>query len=228
MSLYGIINSARSLSYYNKLQAAVANNLANASSAGYKADRVTARVLTGGTHPVPVDSLDLSQGNIRDTGRTLDVALQGEGFLVVKTPNGERLTRGGSLSLDANGFLADHNGNQVLGADGPMRLTGQKIEIQSDGTVAVDGKEVGRLRLETVKDPTQLHKEGAGLYLSDAPTQAADTASVQQGAVEDANVDPVMGTVDLIMIQRAYTANIDALKAMDGVMATVTSDVGRV
>jgi flagellar basal-body rod protein FlgF len=228
VSLHGIINSARSLSYYTKLQGAVANNLANASSSGYKADRVTARMLAGQTQPIAVDSLDLSQGNIRDTGRSLDLALEGQGFLVVKTPNGERLSRGGSLALDANGQLVDGHGNTVLGQDGPIKLNGKQVEIQPDGTIAVDGKEVGRLRLETVKDLSTLKKEGAGLFVSDKSSEVTDPITVRQGSLEDANVNPLMGTVDLINIQRSYAANIDALKAMDGVMATVTTDVGRV
>ncbi len=228
MNLHGIINSARSLSYYTKLQNAVANNLANAGSAGYKADRVTARMLAGQTQPIAVNTLDLAQGNIRDTGRSLDVALQGSGFLVVDTPNGERFTRGGSLALDASGQLVDQHGNAVLGTDGPLILHGKQIDIQPDGTVSVDGKAVGQLRLETLKDPGALKKEGAGLFVSDTPGEPGTGLSVQQGSLEDANVDPLMGTVDLINIQRAYTANIDALKAMDSVMATVTSDVGRV
>src|SRR5262249_27175531 len=230
MPLRGILNAAHGLSYYARLQEVTANNLANVSTDAFKVDRMSGRMLEGESYPVPVEHLDLAQGAFRETGRTLDVALDGPGFLVVRTPKCERLTRGGSLRLDPQGQLTDGDGNPILGEKGPIIPGIGTVEIQSDGTVLVDGAVLDHLRLETVADPSTLKKEGTGRYLipEGEKTVRADAVTVRQGSIEEPNSDAVLGMVDLVTIQRAYAANIDALKAMDGVLATVASEVGRV
>src|SRR5919197_692135 len=162
MPLRGIQNAAHGLSYYSRLQEVTANNLANASTDAFKVDRMTGRMLTGSAFPVPVEHLDLTQGSFRDTGRPLDVGLEGSGFLVVRTSAGERLSRGGSLRLDASGQLTDGDGNPVLGKRGPIVLGTGTVEIQGDGTVLVDGAMLDELRLETAADPSSMRKEGTG------------------------------------------------------------------
>jgi flagellar basal-body rod protein FlgF len=152
MTMPAILNSAHTLSYYTRLQEMTANNLANASTEGFKADRMTAHAGTDGV-PVPASSVDFSQGSLRDTGRPLDIGLTGNGFLVVQTPQGERLTRGGSLQLNGEGTITDRSGNPVLGDGGPIHAVGRDIEIAGDGTVSVDGTKTGKLRLADVANP---------------------------------------------------------------------------
>jgi flagellar basal body rod protein FlgG len=227
MTIPAIINTARTLSFYNLAQGVTANNLANSLSDGYKADHLTAHSSSGMPHPVPVQSLDLRQADLRDTSRALDVGLQGPGFTVIGTPQGERLSRGGSFEISPKGILIDRHGDPVLGVDGPINVTGNKVEIQPDGTLNVDGQRAGQLRLETVADPSKLTKVGNGQFVASAPLIAAPDVGVHQGAVEESNVSSVLGMVDLINIQRAYASSIDALKVMDGVLST-TTDIGRV
>ena len=107
MSLKAIVNAARTLVYYQRLQNVLANNLANAGSDGFKADRVFGQLLNDVSAPVTLPTVDLSQGSLRDTGRSLDFALEGPGFFVVQAANGERLIRGGPMQLDASGQLVD-------------------------------------------------------------------------------------------------------------------------
>jgi flagellar basal-body rod protein FlgG len=230
MPLQGILNTARTLSYYAHRQDVTANNLANAGTDAFKADRVLAHTLNGTTSPVPVQDTDMRQGTFRETGRSLDLALQGDGFFVVSTPQGERLTRGGSFRLDAAGQLANAQGDLVLGDGGPIVLQGGKVEVQGDGTIMVDGQGAGRLRVVTPEDPQQLLKEGFGRYAPRGEVHAVDedATQVRQGAVEEANIDPLLSMVDLVTIQRAYAANVDALKAMDSVLGAVTTEVGKV
>jgi flagellar basal body rod protein FlgG len=230
MPLQGILNTARSLAFYTRLQEVTANNLANVESDAFKADHLTARQLAGTQHPVPVAWRDLQQGAFRETARPLDLALDGPGFFVVGTEAGERLTRGGSLRLDGAGRLTDAHGAPVLGEQGPIVVTGAEVLVQSDGTLMVDGAVAGKLRLATVEDPGQLLKEGLGRYRSPGPLLpvADGVARVRQGAVEGPNVDALTAMVDLVTIQRAYAANIDALRAMDGVLGVVTGEVGKV
>jgi len=229
MPIRAIVNTARTLSYYLRLQEVTSNNLANANSDAFKADRMTARELPDSAEPVPVEVTDLSQGALRDTGRPFDVALNGSGFFVVRTPEGERLTRGGSLHLDATGRLADAHGNPLLGTQGPVVIDGSRMQVQPDGSVLSDDSLAGVLRIVDVDGPQSLLKQGAGLYLSRTPVRdvSQGATTVKQGAVEDANLNTITSMVDLITIQRAYSANLEALKAMDGVLSVITNQVGK-
>lgn len=230
MPLQGILNTARSLSYYMRKQEVTANNVANASSDAFKGDRIMARRVGNSTFPVPVQELDLQQGTFRETARPLDLSLAGKGFLVVDTPEGERLTRGGSFRLDSVGYLTDQQGNRVMGVDGPLLLQGGTVEVHGDGSVVVDGANAGRLRVVDAPDPSKLRKEGFGRFLLEGDPEEAnlDRTRVRQGAVEEANVDPLLAMVDLVTIQRAFTANMDALRAMDGVLGAISNEVGKV
>lgn len=229
MPLQGILNTARSLSYYTHKQEVTANNLANANSDAFKADRITAREVPGAGFPVPVQEIDLRQGTFRETSRPLDLALEGDGFFVVKTAQGERLTRGGSFRLDSVGRLTDAQGDPVLGRDGPILVQGGKVEVQGDGSVLVDDAVAGQLQVVTPETPGALMKEGFGRYIPTGAVRPAadDTTHVRQGSVEEANFDPLLSMVDLVSIQRAYAANIDALKTMDSVLGAVTNEVGK-
>jgi flagellar basal-body rod protein FlgG len=229
MPLQGILNTARTLSFYTRKQEVTANNLANASTDGFKADRVLAHAVPNSSSPVPVQDIDLQQGAVRSTSRPLDVALEGPGFFVLKTEHGDRLTRGGSLRLDAQGRLTDHMGDPLMAADGPIYVQGSDVEIHADGTVVVDGAKAGQLMIVNANEPGKLMKEGYGRYAAPDGVHPADEAKTQvrQGSVEDANLDSMLSMVDLVTIQRAFAANVDALKAMDSVLGSVTNEVGK-
>jgi flagellar basal-body rod protein FlgF len=232
MGLNAIRSTARTLSYYTQLQALTANNLSNSDTESFKADVMSARLIGDATFPVPVTQTDLTQGTLTQTGRPLDVALDGPGFLVLQTDQGERLTRAGSLALDGANRLADRHGNLVLGENGPIAipLRYASLEIHADGEVVVDGSRIDRLRLETVADPHTLTKEGSGRYLPAGATIPVDPSAtvLRQGSTEDSNQDTLKGVVDLVTIQRAYSANVDSLKALDSVLGTVVNEVGKV
>jgi flagellar basal-body rod protein FlgG len=230
MPLQGILNTARTLSFYTRKQEVTANNLANASSDAFKADRVLAHAAPGSSSPVPVQDIDLQQGAIRQTSRSLDVALDGPGFFVLDTEHGQRLTRGGSLRLDTQGRLTDSMGDPLMAADGPLYVQGSNVEIQADGSVLVDGAPAGKLLMVSPNDASRLMKEGHGHYAVTGGMHPVDEAKTQvrQGSVEDANLDSMLSMVDLVTIQRAFAANVDALKAMDSVLGAVTNEVGKV
>ena len=230
MPLKGILDTARSLTYYARRQEVTANNLANANSDAFKADRITARAIPGAEFPVPVQHTDLQQGTFRETARALDLALDGPGFFVVQTDRGERLTRGGSLRLDPAGRLTDSHGDLVMGTEGPILVQGHAVEVQGDGSIVVDGASAGRLRMVDPRDPSTLLKEGFGRYVAKGAWHPVEegVTRVRQGAVEEANLDPLLSMVDLVAIQRAYSANVDALKAMDGVLGSIVNEVGKV
>jgi flagellar basal-body rod protein FlgF len=221
---------------------ALANNLANANTAGFKAERVLQRAERAGeiapaatavATPITREHVetDFSQGPINKSGNPLDVALAGDGFLVVKTERGERLTRSGSLSIDSAGYLATADGNRIQGTSGDIRIPESPVVIAADGSVRAGEQRVGQLRLVTVDDPAQLVRESGTRFApgNQVPADAAPgSVRVVQGAIEGANLAPVEGLVALIETVRGFETYMRAAERLDQVTAKAISDVGRV
>ena len=150
----------------------VTHNLANANTPGYKAERLIfvrrpERDLMAEdsfSHD-PVVLVDHSPGTLQKSGNPLDVAVQGEGYFVIETKDGERYTRNGSFTLNQNGELVTMSGDAVMGEGGRITCSGKKIEISNAGTVSVDGSETGKLKIVDFKKKDALVKRGAGLYI---------------------------------------------------------------
>ncbi|MES2523226.1 MAG: flagellar hook basal-body protein [Gemmatimonadota bacterium] len=202
-------------------QEAISNNLANASTAGFKGEHVFARVLAGATAGdglVAESQTDLRPGALESTGRPLDLALEGPGFFVVETSAGDRLTRGGSFTLAADGTIIDAHGNALLGDGGRVRVPPGapmgRVAVDGAGNVRVDGRLLGRLRVERTPDDAVLERQGSGLFVPPATrVPDRDAAGVRQGALEASNVNILDGLVELVLIQRAYGAlhQVDAI-----------------
>jgi flagellar basal body rod protein FlgG len=215
--------------YWEQKQDAVAHNLANASTPGFKGERVFARLLEG-AGVEPQGATDLRQGAMRGTSRPLDLALDGEGFMVVDTPAGERLLRGGSFQLDVSRTVVDPDGNPLLGDSGPIMLPEGEFEVTPRGEIRVDGSTVATLRIESLGDNATLRREGGLLFRVDGKTSPVEEGDVKirQGHLEESNVDPVGAMVDMIEIQRAYSALQRSVLVMDGVMDRISNDLGKV
>lgn len=216
--------------YWLLRQQVTANNLANMSSDGFKAERVFARLLNDGT-PVAETGHDFRPGAQRSTGAPLDIALDGPGFLVVDTPNGERLTRGGSFHLDERGRLVDASGNALLGDNGPITPPRGAITIDTSGNVAVAGQQIAQLRTVAVPDSAPLqheiqHEGGTFFVPTAACKPMARTSTVRQGVLEESNVNVLGSMVDLIAISRAYAALENADSMLDHIDGLV-KDLGR-
>jgi flagellar basal-body rod protein FlgG len=227
---------------------AVAQNLANANTAGYKAERVLFRVrpldetAAGAGDPILAETAaqvaevatvrDFSQGPVRASGNPLDVAITGEGFFVVATPRGERYTRQGNFTLDRDGALVTAGGDRVQGEGGDIRLGTGTPAIGDDGTVSVDGAPVGRLKLVGFGEDPALVAEGSSLF-APAPGAAAvplDPAAVRLApeALEGANVDAVAGMIELVDVTRGFETYMRAIESLDGLMARAIDEVGRI
>ncbi len=220
---------ARALRYWETRQAVLANNLANVETPGYKASRVFARLLDDATM-VADGGTDFSAGSLTATERPLDIALVGDGFLVVETPAGRRWTRGGSFSLDESGMLVNNAGHPVLGDQGKIVLPAGQVDISAEGMLSVDGQAVGRLLIERPFEWASLEREGASLWVpaGDREMVPEDAIQVHQGHLEDSNVDPVSALVEMIEIQRAYSAVQRSIQSSDDVMGTITNQIGRI
>ncbi|GLC25387.1 flagellar hook-basal body protein [Roseisolibacter agri] len=228
----GLTSAAASLRYWERRSEITANNLANASTDGFKAERVFARLLgaAGEELPVAQAATDMRGGTVRTTQNPLDVALQGDGFLVVDTPAGERFTRGGSLRLDAQHRLVDAGSRPVLGEKGPIVVpAGAQVVIGDDGTVSAGGRPIDRMRVERAGAGATLAHEGGTLFVPDAGRTSVAPAErrVQQGAIEESNVNPVSAMVDMIAVQRAYASVQKAVTTLDSVREKATSELGR-
>ena len=212
-------------------QATTSNNLANATTTGFRAqiDQFRAVPVQGAILPTRafvVDSTtgsDFRAGAIQQTGRELDVAVQGDGWITVQAADGsETYTRNGSLKLDENGVLQTHDGLNVMGDGGPLSIPpGRNIAIAKDGTISLvpDGSaatgltSVGKLKL--VNPPTaDLVRGDDGLFrLQDG--QAADTdpnVKLVSGALESSNVNVVDEMVNMISLARQFDMQMKLLQ----------------
>ena len=225
----GIAAAASALRYYERRQEIVANNLANATTDGFKAERVFARLIED-SHPAPDTATDLRRGAFEETGGALDVATDSDGYFVVDTAQGERYSRGGTLQLSPDGILTDSSGHPLLGEKGVIKLGPGQITIDQDGLVAVDGDAIDRLRMETAPPAASLQHDAGTLFVP-APTRQAlalGSRAVKQGFVEESNVNTVSTMVDMISVQRAYANAAKALTTLDGIRATISNDLGKV
>jgi len=201
-----------------------ANNLANINTVGFKKDRSFNTILResikdSGYPPgigqtinrsIRTDrNVDYSDGDILSTGRNLDVAIRGNGFLTVQTPRGERYTRNGNFHLDMNSTLRTVDGNPVLGVSGrPITLGTGEIHISDNGGVYLNGEEVDRLKVVVFQDHSQLEKEGEALFVpknGETPVLRTDMV-VRSGYLEQANVNAVKSMVDMIGLLRHFEA----------------------
>lgn len=236
MKTDGIASAASALRYWERKQEVTANNLANATTDGFKAERVFAQLMEDSL-PVGNAATDRRAGTIRATANPLDLALGSDGFFVVQTPQGERWTRGGAWQVNADGQLVDADGNAALGEGGPIRVTpsgagsagrGGGVTIDAAGVVRVNGEETGRLRVER-GGPGPLQHEGGTRFIPPEDRVPVDAAArdVRQGAVEESNVNTVSTLVDLIAIQRNYAFAQKVLTTLDGIRATIANDLAK-
>jgi len=214
----------------------VTHNLANANTPGFKAERLIF-VRRPETDPMAEDSfshdpvvlIDHSPGTLQKTGNPLDVAIQGEGYFVIETKDGERYTRNGGFTLSPSGELVTLSGDAVMGEGGRITISGRKIEISNAGAVSVDGSEVGRLKIVDFKKKDALVKRGAGLFEASARAEQTplEAAEVRSGYLETSNVQAVKEMIEMIDIQRSFEAYLKIMQTMSEQDRLATGRVGK-
>jgi len=229
----------------------IANNLANINTNGFKGESVQFEEYL--SSPARADGFpladrrvafvhdratiaDFSQGPLAQTGNTLDVAISGEGFLVVDTPAGERYTRNGALTRSANGELVTSEGYRVRGAQGAIQLdqNDSDILIARDGTISAQNSnqiaDRGKIRLVRFADPQRLVKEGLSLYSAadQQPQPATPATGLVQGMVEKSNVQPVLEMGRMIEVTRAYTSLANLMTRTDELRRTAINKLADV
>jgi flagellar basal-body rod protein FlgF len=199
----------------------IANNIANANTAGFRAERTLFNDFLSkqtGVQTAPgaktlsyvqdrATYLDQTEGTLTKTGNPLDLALGGSGFFTVQTPNGVRLTRAGQFGLLADGRIADPSGNLLLDNNGtPMQVApgDTDIRVAADGTMTTENGRVGTVGVVTVADTNRLTAEGGKLFRADTATPPADAPKVVQGMIEDSNVQPMLELTRMLQTQRDF------------------------
>jgi flagellar basal-body rod protein FlgF len=225
----GLVGLSRQIALQRELDV-VANNIANLNTTGYKADNVTfgeymmpvarANSFRGNDRLVSFTQdrttwLDQSQGPVEQTGNPLDIAMSGNTFLTVQTPQGERYTRNGSLQINSQGQLVTSEGLQVIGQNGPIVFQpgDREISISTDGAVSVrEGANTtdtqrGKLKFASFTDPRMLLKDGTSTFRPPNGMQVDTPAAVRinQGAIEKSNVRSVVEMTRMVEVTRTYT-----------------------
>lgn len=231
----------------------IANNLANLNTTGFKgenvqfeqylsssarannfqfADRKIAFVQDRRT------LTDYSQGPLQETGGTLDVAIRGEGYLAVDTPQGERYTRNGSLSINKTGELVTSEGYRVQGANGPIQFdqSDTNIVIAADGSISTmngtqtQNTERGKIKLVRFDQPNLLQKQGLSLYSANGmqPQPVKETTTLIQGSLEKSNVKPIFEMSRMIEVMRSYSALANMMTKTDDLRQTAIQKLAEV
>jgi flagellar basal-body rod protein FlgF len=220
----------------------VANNIANLNTTGFKGESILFEEFI---MPVARDQSfapadqelsftqdwatihDLSGGAIEQTGNPLDIALEGEGFLTVETPAGERWTRAGALQVNAEGVLVNFDGHPVMGDGGEIRFDANEttISIDASGAISTNAGAKGRLRIVEFAEPQQLAREGDNLFVGGTPAVAVATRVVQ-GAIEKSNVSGVTEMTEMIRVQRAYQSVAAMMERQDDIRRAAIEKLG--
>lgn len=162
-----------------------------------------------------------SQGPMIKTGNPMDVAIQGDGFIEVMTPFGERLTRDGGFSVSNDGILISKNGAVIQGENGAITgLNGKEVSILPSGEIYVGKKFVDKLKMIAFKDTTLLERLGESLWIHNGPPENAKKpeGEVTQGYLEGSNVNPMRNLTNMIVAHRSYEALQKTVKSHDETM----------
>lgn len=219
-------SAAAALQMLERRQAVLANNLANASTRGFKAETAFSRMM-GNAMASTDTAIDLTAGTLTQTHNPFDLAVDGDGFFVVQTPNGERFVRNGSFQLNANRQLVDGKGNAVMGEEGPVTIPPGQIEIDASGTIEVNGKPMARLRIERVANGADLQHEGGTVFIPDATRTAIAPGDrkVMQGFVEESNVNALTAMTDMLSVLHRYQAAQKTLTTIDAARGIAVTDL---
>ena len=220
-----LVSLSHQLASYRAMDV-IANNIANASTPGYKRESakfeeyVAQMPLGEGQAANQASSQQVSfvkdagitrdtgQGPLGQTGNPFDLALNGKGFFVVQTPQGPRYTRDGHFSLDANGQIVNSSGYVLQGDGGAITITPDDgdIRIAPDGTVSGRTGQLAKVRVADFGNEDAMVKEGANLYSTTQTAVTPQVVDIRQGALESSNVQPVLEISRMIEVMRAYEA----------------------
>lgn len=232
---YGVIDVAKAGSERMTQLDVIANNLANASTPGFKmenfypgaTDKPTAA--QGPVQAVSRAMVDFSQGMFKETGNALDLAIEGEGFFTIQTKAGTQYTRKGSFILNKNNQLVTQSGDFVMGGKGPVALSGKNVDVDGAGNVMVDGAATDRLAIVRFKNPQALLRTKDGMFRDEggAGVEKVAAPSVKSRAVEMSNVNVFKEMVGMIDVQRSFESYQKIIQTIADMDKISVSRIGR-
>lgn len=223
------------------------NNLANINTNAFKADKAVFREFlknaqthdlndedelmqnpyladypNGNSRYVITDNVssDMSAGSYQNTDNPYDLAIKGEGFFTISTPQGIRYTKDGEFQKSIDNYLVDASGNYVLGTGGAIEISGKNFNVTEDGLIQIDNVILDRLQIVNFQNPATLTKVGKSYYLPDEYNQildVADNVQIKQGMLEKSNVSLVNNMLDLIVADRSFKAVQRGIQTMDNI-----------
>ena len=215
----------------------VTNNLANAGTPGYKAEHLKLLKaleegdnITEGNAASSTIIVDFAQGMPQKTGNPMDLQLQGEGFFVVQTKDGQAFTRKGDFTVNKQNQIVTQAGDPVMGEGGPITLRNGKINVSEDGAVYIDENQVGKLKIVDFADRQSLKNIGGGLFLNSgsASIKKVEKPKIAAGFIELSNVNVVREMADMINIDRSFEAYQKIILTLADQDKLATSRIGRI
>ncbi len=193
----------------------VANNMANMNTTGYKSRAVMFEDFIRRPSPKSEQHMvldrgtlrDISQGTLLKTDNPLDIAISGQGYFAIQTPQGTQYTRQGSFHLDTEGNMVTFDGYKVLSGGGqPITIPAEanQISIGRDGLISTDVGDAGRLQVVRFENESQMQETHGGLYQTDEVAQTDDQSVLNQGMVEGSNVKPIAEVSQVMEVSRTY------------------------
>ena len=215
----------------------IANNIANASTAGFRREGMVFSEFIQRAGEAPSLSMgygntrvvDLQQAGLTQTRAPFDLAIEGDGFFMIATPQGQQLTRSGAFTPGPDGTLLTDDGYQVLDGGGSAIFVppdARNVAVAQDGTVSADGVPLARIGLWQPSDPMSLTHQ-SGTRFSANGVQTAEGATILQGYLEDSNVDPLQEVASMIAVQRAYELGQSFMDREDERARNVIQTLGR-
>lgn len=217
----------------------IAHNIANASTGGYQKEglifsefvnRLEDSDTSLSMATANARMIDRSQGQLTRTGGSFDVAIEGDGYFMVQTPEGNRLTRGGSFQPNADSLLATSDGSLVLDpGETPIFIppAASDFHIGSDGSISGDGQALGQIGLFQPVDPTKMTRAGGVRFDVEGGIEALENGGMVQGFIESSNVDPILEVARMIEVQRAYERGRDLMTTEDERIRGVIQTLGQ-
>ncbi len=196
----------------------IANNIANADTPAFRSGRVMFQeyLMNNGPGQNPLSFVqdygvvhDTREGEIKQTGNPLDIALDGKGYFVVSTAAGQRYSRDGHLALNAQGDLSTADGDPVLNVQGQPIVIDPRdgtISIAADGTISNASGQIGQLQLVRFDSDQEMKNVGDTLYSTDQTPEPAPKLAVEQGMIESSNVEPIVEMTKMMQLLRNYQA----------------------
>ena len=202
----------------------ISSNLANVNTNGFKKSVISFDKALSLNNQ---SSIDFSGGAVVHTGNKLDMALEGDGFFKIVTPEGTRYTRDGAFTLDKDGTLITSQGYKVQGENGSITVSGSDITVQQDGEIMDADGSVGRLAIVNFAKPEFLRKVGGSLYVHTGENSTISSAkefTIQQGYLEKSNVNPSEEMIKMIEAYRNFESVQKAIQSMDEIASKLVND----